>query len=201
MSKRLELNITETETFLKQAYLKEQDHRQKERLHMLYLHKSGAETERKQLIFLTERSGRHFQLVLYGCAQAKKCRFGLQDESRFGLKTIERRRLTARGISKPTGCMAPSLQLDRAGFHTLKKLEIPDNIGLVFQPAHCPKLNPIEPVWDWIQSKISFEIYPSLEALKNRVAEILKEANKEIFKSITLRDSILNALQYAGMIS
>lgn len=37
-------------------------------------------------------------VVLYGNAAAKRCRFWLQDESRFGLKTVTRRRVTSRGV-------------------------------------------------------------------------------------------------------
>lgn len=90
------------------------------------------------------------------------------------------------------------IQLDRASFHTVKKLQIPENIVFIFQPPHSPELNPIEQVWAWIKSKISWELYPSLDALKERVAEILCETGKEIFQSITGRKSLMTALEYAG---
>lgn len=183
-------------------------------------------------------------VVLYGNAAAKRCRFWLQDESRFGLKTVTRRRVTSRGVRPVSkvqwqfeaywlyGLAEPLtgetfflefshvngacfqayidefaatypnevhiIQLDRAGFHTVKKLKIPENIVFIFQPPHSPELNPIEQVWAWIKSKISWELYPSLDALKERVAEILCETGKEIFQSITGRKSLMTALEYAG---
>lgn len=57
MCKRLNLEITETVEYLKQAYKQECDHRSKERLHMLYLYKSGEATERERLIRILGRSG------------------------------------------------------------------------------------------------------------------------------------------------
>jgi transposase len=50
----------------------------------------------------------------------------MQDETRIGLKTILGRRLTAAAV---------------------KPIAIPDNIVLLFQPAHCPELNPTERLW------------------------------------------------------
>ncbi len=35
-------------------------------------------------------------------------------------------------------------QLDNGSFHKAKRLKVPDNILLLFQPSHCPELNPIE---------------------------------------------------------
>ncbi len=35
------------------------------------------------------------------------------------------------------------IQLDNASFHTSKKVKIPENIILLFQPPYCPELNPI----------------------------------------------------------
>lgn len=31
------------------------------------------------------------------------------------------------------------IQLDNGSFHTTPKLEVPENIILLFQPAHCPE--------------------------------------------------------------
>jgi hypothetical protein len=39
------------------------------------------------------------------------------------------------------------IQLDNASAHTASSLQIPDNMLLLFQPAHVPKLNPIERLW------------------------------------------------------
>jgi transposase len=39
------------------------------------------------------------------------------------------------------------MQLDQAGAHKAKRLKLPANILLLFQPSHAPETNPIERVW------------------------------------------------------
>ena len=36
------------------------------------------------------------------------------------------------------------VQLDQGSFHRAKLLDYPENIIPIFQPSHCPELNPIE---------------------------------------------------------
>lgn len=49
------------------------------------------------------------------------------------------------------------IQLD-GSFHTTSKLKVPENIILLFQPAHCPELNPIERVWQARKSLSSLAV-------------------------------------------
>ena len=37
--------------------------------------------------------------------------------------------------------------LDRAGWHTARKLVVPSNVTLVWLPPYSPQLNPVERVW------------------------------------------------------
>src|SRR6185437_1893605 len=39
------------------------------------------------------------------------------------------------------------LILDRAGWHTTGKLDVPDNITPIFLPSRAPELNPVDNVW------------------------------------------------------
>ena len=39
------------------------------------------------------------------------------------------------------------LLLDRAGWHTTSKLDVPENITPIFLPSRAPELNPVENVW------------------------------------------------------
>ena len=39
------------------------------------------------------------------------------------------------------------IQVDQAGAHKAKGLQVPSNIILMFQPSHSPETNPIERVW------------------------------------------------------
>jgi hypothetical protein len=43
------------------------------------------------------------------------------------------------------------LLLDRAGWHTTGKLDVPDNITPIFLPSRAPELNPVENVWQYLR--------------------------------------------------
>ena len=47
------------------------------------------------------------------------------------------------------------LIMDRATWHTTKKLKIPDNITIIYLPPYCPELNSIEQVWGLSPGKLS----------------------------------------------
>ena len=152
--------------------------------------------------------------------KAQPLRYWSQDESRFGLKTITRRVLTALGI-KPVGpvqwnfqsfylygAVEPLsgenfflefshlnadgfqlflnefskayphslnvIQLDNGRFHSAKKLTIPDNIVLLFQPPYSPDVNPIERVWQFMKDKLRWINLKTLDELRKKVDEIIQ---------------------------
>ena len=43
------------------------------------------------------------------------------------------------------------LLLDRAGWHTTGKLDVPDNITPIFLPSRAPELNPVENIWQYLR--------------------------------------------------
>ncbi len=175
----------------------------------------------------------------------KNIRYFVQDESRFGLKTIEGRRITLKGV-KPTGdwqwqfkafwlygavepltgesffwqfshvdtecyqqflnefaaCNHDSfniLQVDNGLFHKAKKLQIPENIILLFQPPYSPELNPIERVWEHLKQDLKWELFDNLEHLRTKVAELLAQLTSQVAASLTGYDFILNALSVANI--
>ena len=84
---------------------------------------------------------------------------------------------------------------DNASAHTAKKLVIPDNIVFLPFPEYCPELNPIERFWQHIKSKIDFTLIKPLEALKQEVADILKEeCTDSVVASITGYSYIVDAV-------
>ncbi|WP_315791883.1 IS630 family transposase [Fischerella sp. JS2] len=172
-------------------------------------------------------------------------RYFVQDESRFGLKTIEGRKITLPGV-KPIGdwqwqfkafwlygavepltgeslfwqfshvdtecyqqflnefaaCYPKSLnilQVDNGLFHKAKRLQIPENIVLLFQPAHSPELNPIERVWEYLKQDLKWELFDHLEHLQTKVAQLLALLTPQIAASLTGYDFILNALSVANI--
>jgi hypothetical protein len=58
------------------------------------------------------------------------------------------------------------LSLDRAGWHTTAKLDVPGNITRSFLPSRPPELNPVENIWQfprghWL-SNLVFETYDDM---------------------------------------
>lgn len=162
--------------------------------------------------------------TLYRC-ENRAIRYWCSDESRLGLKTITRRRLTQRGV-KPMGQVQWSfksyylygliepltgenfflecshlntecfeaylhefsqtypnelhiIQLDNARFHTAKRLIIPDNVVLWFQPPYSPECNPIERFWAWVKSKLAWRLFDNLEQLQKATASILNQVSND----------------------
>lgn len=69
------------------------------------------------------------------------------------------------------------IQLDNAGFHQAKKLKVPDNIILMFQPPHCPELNPIEQVWQYLKRGLRWQLPNNLEQLRLLIRQQLDNMN------------------------
>ena len=52
------------------------------------------------------------------------------------------------------------ITLDKAGWHTTRKLQLPSNISLVHMPPASPELNPTENVWQYMrQSYLSNQVF------------------------------------------
>lgn len=91
------------------------------------------------------------------------------------------------------------IQLDNGAFHKAKRLNVPSNIILLFQPPHCPELNPIEQVWQYLKRRLRWHLPQTLEQLRQHLRERLETLTPEIVQSITGRSSILRALSVAGL--
>lgn len=176
---------------------------------------------------------------------ATSVRYWCQDESRLGLKTLQCRQITAKGV-KPIGqvqwqreafylygivepktgesffyefshldsaCFEVFLnlvseqfphslniiQLDNASAHTAQSLQVPDNILLVFQPAHTPELNPIERLWLHLKSAFVWQNYEDLDHLRQALTQELQKLEAQTIASLTGWDYILDALSVAGI--
>lgn len=91
------------------------------------------------------------------------------------------------------------IQLDNGGFHKAKRLQVPSNIILLFQPPHCPELNPIEQVWQYLKRRLRWSLPTTLDGLRQQLNERLSALTPEVVASITARPSILEALSVAGI--
>ena len=58
------------------------------------------------------------------------------------------------------------LILDRAGWHTTGKLDIPANISLLPLPPRAPELNPVENIWQFMRDNwLSNRIFKSFDEI------------------------------------
>ena len=76
---------------------------------------------------------------------------------------------------------------DGAGFHTSKKLVVPENITLVRLPPYSPELNPLENLWHYLKSHYwSNRAYADYEALEEAAIDAWKVAvlDPELMKTV-----------------
>lgn len=90
------------------------------------------------------------------------------------------------------------IQLDNGAFHKAKRLRVPDNIILFFQPSHSPELNPIEQVWQYLKRRLRWIMPKNLEELRQYLKAELEKLTPSILGSIAGRHDILSALSVAG---
>ena len=101
-------------------------------------------------------------------------------------------------LSTQLGSTVAVMQLDRAPAHRAQAIEWPENIIPIFQPPHCPELNPIERLWQFLKGLWKGENFPSLDALKQRLTQELKQLSAQRIQSLTSFDFILDALLQAA---
>ncbi len=92
------------------------------------------------------------------------------------------------------------MQVDQAGCHRAKRLRLPSNIILIFQPAHSPELNPIERVWLHLKQGLRFALPKNMDELRLLVKNRLSEMTKSVIASIVGWASILDALSVASLL-
>ena len=91
------------------------------------------------------------------------------------------------------------IQLDNGGFHKAKRLKVPKNIILMFQPPHAPELNPIEQVWQHLKRGLRWQLPASLDEFRECIRERLEQMTQQVIASIVGRQYILDALSVAGI--
>jgi len=56
--------------------------------------------------------------------------------------------------------------IDNAGFHSLSKYDIPDNIAFLRIPPYSPELNPSEKIWAYIKQFYKNRVFEKLDNVK-----------------------------------
>ena len=82
------------------------------------------------------------------------------------------------------------LLLDRAAWHTSRRLVVPKNISLVFLPSRAPELNPVENIWQYLrQNWLSNRVFETYDAIVEAACEAWRNllANPNAITSIGQR--------------
>ncbi|WP_040655611.1 transposase [Rubidibacter lacunae] len=90
--------------------------------------------------------------------------------------------------------------MDNGRLHTVKSLELPENVMLLFQPPYCPELNPTERVWQHLKRDLRWEVFEDLEQLESKLVQLLEELTPEVVAALTGYDFILDALSVAKLL-
>ena len=80
------------------------------------------------------------------------------------------------------------LQLDKASWHRSNTLKVPENIRLIFQPAHSPELMPVEHIWEDIREKHFYnQVFPTLDQVEDVLCQGLVElcSDSDRLRSLT----------------
>lgn len=86
--------------------------------------------------------------------------------------------------------------IDNAGFHSLTKYEIPDNIKFIRIPPYSPELNHSEKIWAYIKQFYKNKVFGNIENVKVWLANFIKDnLTSEIIQSITHHKLFLDAYE------
>ena len=83
------------------------------------------------------------------------------------------------------------LLMDRAGWHTTAKLDMPKNITPIFLPSRAPELNPVENVWQYMRANwLSNRVFDSYDEIIGAACEAWRKLldQPNTITSIGMRD-------------
>jgi transposase len=77
------------------------------------------------------------------------------------------------------------LIMDQAGWHKSKKLQVPENIWILFLPPYSPELNPVERLWAYLRSHyLANRVYDDYQHLLDAGAEAWQQLTPELLRSV-----------------
>ena len=91
------------------------------------------------------------------------------------------------------------LLMDRAGWHTTSKLEMPANIKPIFLPSRSPELNPVENIWQYMRANwLSNRVFDRYDA----IVEAACDARKKLIQAPgTIRSIGMRKRMWVGVSS
>jgi transposase len=87
----------------------------------------------------------------------------------------------------PEGEKVLVLVVDRAGWHTAKRLAVPPNIVLHFLPPCTPELQPVEPFWSLVREAVANDTFERLADLRRAVR---RRCRKLAADQVTVRGAV-----------
>ena len=81
--------------------------------------------------------------------------------------------------------------MDRAGWHTTGKLNVPKNLTIILLPSKSPELNPVENIWQYMRANwLSNTVFENYDAIVDAACEAWNKLidQPETITSIGLRD-------------
>ncbi len=81
------------------------------------------------------------------------------------------------------------LVLDQAGWHTSDRVEVPEGIHLLFQPAYSPEVQPAERLWEVTDEALANQYFATIEDLMQAQADLcatIHSSWQEAMRSRTL---------------
>jgi transposase len=86
---------------------------------------------------------------------------------------------------------------DGAPAHTAHALIVPSNVVLIQLPAYSPELNPIERLWQDLRYRLGSELPPSLHALREKTAALIRAYSPEQLASLCGYSYLLTLFHHA----
>jgi len=80
--------------------------------------------------------------------------------------------------------------MDRAGWHTTAKLNVPNNLTIILLPSRSPELNPVENIWQYLRANwLSNRVFDDYEAIIEAGCDAWNHLidQPDIIKSIGMR--------------
>ena len=86
--------------------------------------------------------------------------------------------------------------MDRAGWHTTGKLDVPGNMTIILLPSRSPELNPVENIWQFMrQTWLSYRVFETYDAILEAGCEAW---NRLVIDPNLQLGGILNHVQRIG---
>ena len=94
----------------------------------------------------------------------------------------------------PEGTKVLVVIVDRAGWHTAKRLAVPPNVALHFLPPCTPELQPVEPFWALVREGVANDTF-------DRLADLRRVIRRRCRRLARDRDTVLGAIGFRWAIN